>query len=295
MKRASLRTKLLLSAGLIVFVILATSTFIHIQDVRQNYLELIEGRSEGLAYVISTELFDKYKNVPKIDDTVLASLSIQCIKLYALSKQNDVTHIAVMNANGLIAAHNDNTFWGTSVEIQELLEQLQLRRQVTLLDGDIYHTLIPMVAEDGMYLGTVDIGYPKQVVDGKVQNLLLRSGVLLSIFLLLTFVSLSRVLYLLLTKPIRELIAVGQKISHGELDQMISSVQNITGSHVVSKDSEDEIQILNGVFHEMVTYLQAMAQSATQIASGDLTQELAIQSENDVLSAYPKLITYFVP
>lgn len=75
-----LRTKLVLSVGLFVVVILGTSTFIHIRDLRNEYLDAIEERSEGLAYVISTELPDRYKLIKRVDDALLSSLSLQRIK-----------------------------------------------------------------------------------------------------------------------------------------------------------------------------------------------------------------------
>ena len=49
MKKLSLRTKILLSIGFIIFIVLGTSTFVHIRNLRDDYLETLTWRSEALA------------------------------------------------------------------------------------------------------------------------------------------------------------------------------------------------------------------------------------------------------
>lgn len=179
MRKTSLRTKLLVSVGVIIFIVLGTSSFLHIQDLQRDYLEALEWRSKGLTYVIFTELMDKYKILKKIDDVVLGSMSLQCIKLYELSQKDYVSHVTVISEKGVIVAHNDKTLWNTPVESPVLLDYLNRRRLTTVLEGTTYHTLIPMFAEEDVYLGTVDIGFPKSLVDEKVRQTLrqsLRSG-----------------------------------------------------------------------------------------------------------------------
>jgi len=107
--------------------------------------------------------------------------------LYELNKEKNVSHFAVIDASGVIGAHNDNTLWNTPVESSVLLEHLQRQEQTAVLDSSTYHTLVPVFGDQGGYLVTVDIGFPKSIVDEKVQRFILQSGVLFSVFLVLTF------------------------------------------------------------------------------------------------------------
>ena len=49
MMKWNLRVKILFSVGVIIFVVLGTSTLVHIYGVQQDYLEALEWRSEALA------------------------------------------------------------------------------------------------------------------------------------------------------------------------------------------------------------------------------------------------------
>ena len=55
MIRLRLQTKILLSMGIIIFVVLVTSTYIHIQDLGQVYLKALEQRSEALAQSVDAQ------------------------------------------------------------------------------------------------------------------------------------------------------------------------------------------------------------------------------------------------
>jgi hypothetical protein len=46
--KARLRTKILFSVGLIIFVVLGTSTLLHIRKLKKDYLEALEWRSEAM-------------------------------------------------------------------------------------------------------------------------------------------------------------------------------------------------------------------------------------------------------
>jgi methyl-accepting chemotaxis protein len=292
MIKSSLRTKLLLSVGVIIFIVLGTSTLLHIRDLQRDYLEALEWRSEALAQSLGSNVIEKYKLNPSINE-MLGVFSIQCVQIYELNQEKNVTHVAVINASNVIAAHNDKTLWNTSIESPVLLNHLSRHNLTTVLDGTIYHTLVPIVAENDIYLGTIDIGFSKRLVDEKIQQLLRQSSGLFVLFVVVAFTATSVLIHLVVTKPIRHLITMGKKIARGELVHTMQSDAGNTISRSAQGDSPDEIWTLTAVFHDMIAYLHDMASAATRIATGDLSQRITPCSKDDVLgTAFQRMSTY---
>ncbi len=71
--------------------------------------------------------------------------------------------------------------------------------------------------------------------------------------------------------PVQQLIAVGRRISAGDL------------SETAENQSRDEIGQLAGVIRDVIAYQRGMAAASEQIARGNLTVEVALASEKDVL------------
>lgn len=82
-----------------------------------------------------------------------------------------------------------------------------------------------------------------------------------------------------ISRPIREMSVVAQRISKGELDASIEV------------KSKDEVGVLAGAFREMVEYLRQMAHAAETIAEGDLSKDVVPKSEKDVLGNSFKKMT----
>jgi methyl-accepting chemotaxis protein len=75
-----------------------------------------------------------------------------------------------------------------------------------------------------------------------------------------------------LIHPLRELTAVAQQLTRGDLNQTLT-VQN-----------RDELGDLSAAFHQVIAYLQERANAAQRIAEGDLTVQVRAQSDADILS-----------
>jgi methyl-accepting chemotaxis protein len=282
MRKLSLRTKILLSVGLIIFVMLGTSTLVHIRDLQHDYLEALTWRSEALAQDIINAIVELQGFGTKNLTDMLAPLSLRCIKLYELNKDKNVTHFAVIDASGVIAAHNERELWGTTVKSQILRDQLQRRKQTTVLDGTVYHTLVPVLGDQNTYLATVDIGIPRSVVDTKVRESLFRSGVLFMVFLLLAFFTVSFLMYFLIAKPVRRLVEVGQQLAEGNF---VHTFQMVRGN--------DEVTLLEAVFGRISAYLQSITEVASHIATGVLHGEIRVRSEQDSLGkAVQEMLRY---
>ncbi len=272
MKDASVRIKLLLSVWLLIFAVLGTSTIVQVTTLRRDYLEAIEWRSEALAQSLIINITQAAQYILNVQE-LLETEALQCVKLYEASEAKSLTHIAVINEEGQIAAHNDYSVLRTPVESPELLERLQRQEKTTFLDGDIYHTLVPIFkSSENLFLGTVDIGFPKQAVDEKVRHILLNSFSLFGLFLLVAFFSGSLLISRLITIPIKRLITSGEKLTEGQITQR---GHTITG--------HDEIARLEKVFQQISDYMQHIIQVASQIANGDVECQVQIRSESDKL------------
>ncbi|MBD3308008.1 HAMP domain-containing protein [candidate division KSB3 bacterium] len=272
MLRLNLRTKILCSVGLIVLIVLGTSTLIHIRDLRQTYLEAIHWRSDALAQSILNEITDIYRFVPNLPN-LLQGVSLQCAQLYESHKGKDLTHIAVINMEGQIVAHNDTTMKNTPVESPLLLEQIHKQIPTTVLDGAIYHTLIPIFGTQAeTYLGTIDIGFPKAVVDDKIHQILFNSAELFLLFLLIAFLMISLLMHVLISKPVDRLVTVGKQLAAGNL---IHTFQTASRG--------DEIGAMGTVFNRIANYLQDVAQVAASVANGILDEDVRVRSEHDAL------------
>jgi methyl-accepting chemotaxis protein len=272
--KSSLRTKILLIVGLSIFVVLVTSMLISIQNLKRNYLEAIEWRSEVLAQgMIEVASFIKgLKPSADFQETLKAAFSAQCGPLYHANKEKNIAHIAVISPSMVIVAHNEISFLDTSITSPVLIEHLKLHKLTTVLDDTTYHTLFPIFGVLDTYIGTIDIGVPKQAVDEKVKGVIIQSAALLGLFLILSFLTLSCFMHVLLTKPVRRLVNVGQQLAEGNLVQTFQTAKR-----------KDEIAVLGAAFNSIASYLQNIAAVASQIATGVLIGKVQVRSEHDAL------------
>jgi len=183
-----LRTRILIPIGVIIFAVLGTSTFLHIQALKQNYFEAIRWRSDALAQGILGDIIRKY-GIYEVADVrrFLGALSLKCMEIYKLNKDKNVAHVAVIDESGVIVAHNNRELWNTPVQNPELIRNLKRREHITVSDETAYHTFIPIFLKQNVFIGTIDIGFPKTVMDQKIYSILADSLKLLTVFLMIAF------------------------------------------------------------------------------------------------------------
>ncbi len=300
--RMSLRAKMLLSIGFIIFVVLGTSTLIHIHNVRQIYLKEIELRSEALAqsiigYILEHEFMMSIGGTQLDSQLIHTTLQISAeavSKIYELNKKKDLLFIAVIDPDGIIAAHNDIEKWDTSVEAQLLKAQLQNQKQTIIFDETAYHTLIPIMSERNGYLGAIDIGMSPQGIQGKIRQALIQTGSLFLLFLVVAFIAVSLLVHVFVTKPLKILTNLGKKIARGELYTIAEfGVRKEKTGALLEKISRDELGELTHAFHEMIAYFQQIVDIASHIADGDLVHTITPRSKHDVLGiAFQDMISY---
>ena len=275
MKRRSLRVKILVSVGLIVLVALGSSTLIHLQNTRTDSLEAMNLRSEALAQGIVNDILERFTLNPYTKEnrihTMLRASFITSNQIYELNKEKGITFIAVIAPTGIIANHSEREQWDRSLVDSQLFPYLRQREQLTVLDGNEYHTLIPIFSQDNAFLGTVDIGSPKSTVDKRIANVIRQSVFLFIILLLFAFFSVSLLIHIVLTKPIRQLVASGEQLARGNLVQIPLGEQSA------------EIASLNSSFNRISAYLQHVTEVSSDIATGVIASEIQVRSEHDIL------------
>lgn len=308
----SLRTKILLSVGCIILAVLLANTVVSLCDFKRKYLEAVEWRSEALAQGLLNQIHNNQNYDPTYyvkNTRLLEVLSLQCAQLYELNAARHVTHIAIINAEGIIAAHNDKTQWQQPVKSEQLRQQLAQQRLITILDQQVYHTLIPFFSPQQVYLGSIDIGFPFDVIQQKITGSLRSTVLVLGIALLCAFVTISLLMHAIITKPIRSLVTMGRQLAEGQLIHaamvtesgqeitLLKSVfMNISGyvrqvADIASQITLGKIDgsvplrskqdILGQAVQEMLTHLNAVATIAMKVAEGDLTEQLALRSDED--------------
>ncbi|WP_298036474.1 ATP-binding protein [uncultured Desulfuromonas sp.] len=219
---SSLRTKILLSVGCIIFVVLGVSTLIQVRELRRGYLEAIAFRSEAMA----TDIVNDLKTLQKTSDNLpwmLRIQSIKCLQLLEANRGKGVTHFAVLDGDGTFAAHSDLASRGTRPGGSVLNDAVLSRKGITVLDEGHYHTLVPVFGTEDTYIGTIDIGVSRTVVDKKVQQLLLYSAGMFGVFLIVGLFATSILAHLFFLRPIARLTESSSAMAEGNLDQEIDT------------------------------------------------------------------------
>ncbi len=136
------------------------------------------------------------------------------------------------------------------------------------------------------YLNSVeDIG--DAAVEGEVENIAIaqRSARIIMAIALAIGVVAAAVTSVLLTqgivRPVNMVAQAANRIASGDVEQAIEY------------RSGDEIGMLADAFRRMITYQQTMAAAAAQLAQGDVSIEVAPQSERDLLgNAFSQMVKY---
>ncbi len=273
MARMKIHTIMFLSTGIIICIALGIGTILNSSDLRHSSLEAFEWRAQALAERFIDAAAGIFQTAGHITPELSRELSLLCQQIYDANPEKQVTHIAVLLADGRIAAHNDSHMIDTMVESKTLQTQLAAQSQTTVLDNAVYHTLVPIFTTNGQnYVGSVDIGFPKQAIDAKSAKLWVRFIVLVAIFLGVTFAIVSVFMQTMIIKPIKHLTVLSERLADGNVEQ-----------HWEISAQRDEIFRLGSVLSRVAEYIQHLARDTSQIANGILSGGVSIRSQRDVM------------
>lgn len=278
----SLRSRLLISVGFIIFVVLGISTLMHINDLKHDYLMALEARSEAMVQGLMNDIMTQYN--PKYVSAIgaFSGLSLQCQQLYESNNEKGVVSVAIINPEGIIVAHNDRQLKETPSSLPQFQNLLKQSKIQTLLIGEFYHTVIPLVTKDQHVLGAIEIVVTEELFEQKVHQVLIHAVLLFLIFLAAALTLMFILVTMLLSRPVHQLVSIGEEFARGTFIALPPDV-----------NKQDEIGRIGRVFHQISEYLQEISTTASHIATGTFIDNVRIRSQQDALGrAFRDMVAY---
>lgn len=308
----SIQTKVFLIVLPILIVLEGFVIGIYVNDRKQSYIAANTQRFEMLGQNILFVL-QSGENFQPIDSSTFPTLKEKFIQLceqfYERHNGGQILHIAVIDIDENFIAHSDKNLIDTKIKNFDFTHSLGWRQTRTAIENGIYHTLTPILDPAGNYLGVVDVGYPKSLIDAELQAWLWKSFRIAGFFLLCSCIIIIGAVHFVVSKPVKYLTAIGEQLIKGNFIhtlrlsnrgdeiasigmtfvQISNYLRDVTGisEHVATGRLHHEIQkrskrdTLSVALQDMLTYLQSVAMFASKIASGDLTVEIPLRSDAD--------------
>lgn len=322
MNLRSIRMKILGLIAAIMLIVLSVNLGIYITDFGRHTEHMIRRQAE----TASVPLLEQIETLGQSlgDDTkqnhaLWAELSEQCRQFYEEARAYGITHVAVVDDEGTILAHNDPSLQHTPVKKEIIRQNLGWRKTVIFQDEGVYHTLFAILDDEGAYLGCLDIGVSAALISETGRELFIKMGGLSAALLLGSCGLAALGLMLIVKKPLRYLVTIGDRLSQGYLihtlrlaegsdeiaalgsvfvriSDYLRDVLEITEyvatgklGHTVQRRSKRDT--LSRALQDMLTYLQTVADLAARIADGDLSGEIALRSDVDAFGRAMRTMT----
>ncbi len=286
--KITIRTKVSLLVSIAVIIGLVFTSVAYIRVLGQNFHHAIKRQSEMLAqsllYDIETMRDSGVEFTPDNIAELWSPFSRQCQELYTWNKDKDVTHIAILDASGTILVHNNEELRNTTISSSIVLDSLKTYKTLTVLDTqeNIFHTLIPIFTDENTYLAAIDVGFPGDVLDEAYSAFIFKAFWLLCVFLVLSFSVILFLVNMTVTRPIRYLVQIGERLSQGNLIHRI----DLTSQN-------DEVASLANVFVKISNYLREITGIAEDVSTGALKHQVQKRSKRDTLGiALQEMLSY---
>lgn len=307
-----LRTKLLLTILPAILIMEMFVVIAYVNDRRTDYVAANERHFEAVAQ----GLLQSFQVISEIDDVTQAALHDSQATLTTLSQtfyennsQAGIQHIAIIDKEKKFLTHTDPSKIGTEVGDAGFHSQLGWRQTKSFLLDNVYHVLMPILSIDNDYLGVIDVGYPKSLIDADMAPWWVKSLRITLFFLAVAAVVIFGAVHIVVTRHLTYLEDIGSRILQGtpihtiklanrhdeiallaqkfvQISQYLHDVTEIaqdvaTGKlqHDIHKRSKRDN--LGLALQEMLKYLQNVATFASRIAGGDLTEEVPLRSDVD--------------
>ncbi|MCH8126671.1 HAMP domain-containing protein [candidate division KSB1 bacterium] len=182
---------------------------------------------------------------------------------YEIIKENEnVAYVQIYDdKNQLLSEYNPNDY-----DIRKNREQITNGSQN---DGTFIEVTSPIKYEDGRF-GYVVLGFSLKKMKSKIATMY---KITLLVLILLTSISLvfSRLIINRMLLPMKKITAAAKVIARGDLRDRVEINQ------------KDEVGQLADSFNEMLSMLKQKAEFADSISKGDLSLEIKLESEGDLL------------
>lgn len=318
--RFSVRTKVMVSIGLTIFLGMVANAVWYSRELENNYHRAIEWQSSALAQSILTSIDYLEKDGADFKQEG-EQLSLQCQQLFERNQAQHVTYIAVVDERGKFLAHNDAAQIGKTIESAAVIKLLGWRDVRTEADHNMYHTITPVMNSQKVYRqAAIIIGVDQKTITQYLARLRSQAFGIIGVFLVIACGIVFLSVHLTVTKPIRYLAELGERLSVGNLIHSINLTKQgneiallgtvfirisdylreitdiaehvATGSVTLEVHKRSKRDLLGCALQEMLTYLQAAVDVASHIAKGDLTVKLSLRSDFDTFGRSMRDMTW---
>ncbi len=308
--KIGLRTKLLLTVGVLIIVVSGGITVLHIRHLRDSYLS---------AFLHLAEAPTRYLSSASPEHS-LEDVARRCLELYGPGADSPLAHFAILDGSGKILAHTDSALQNTTITNPELSAAIQQHTQASIRSDATYHLIVPIFRANQEYVASLDIGVPADLLSAQ-ESIMLWQPIWSFVFLLIGALSLLAVtLRAWIATPVKRLAMVGQQLAQGMpvssfqtagWDDEISAIgtalnkianymhqvaqtladisQGKLHANIKLRSREDQF---GQSLHNMSTYLQSVAHNAQQTAEGNLTESVQARSEEDTFGQAIQAMTH---
>jgi signal transduction histidine kinase len=259
----SIRAKVILITVAILFFAIGANTLTSNYVFTRDYSDALQTKTFVIGQSLNLQLDRILRLGIQIED--LIGFEKQCQDV--VNKYEEISYAMVLDTRGEILFHNDPSQHGEILTDSTSLKTLESTEKIVQIYSqqgeEFYDVAIPVLNQYEERIATIRIGVPIKFITQKTGNLFAYSvGVALSSLGLAT-VFLIFALTLWVTKPLRKLLTVIQKIRK-------QGTKDLTGR--VEIDSNDEIGQLGSAFNHLMSDLEASQEEIQKY-----TQELEVR------------------
>ena len=172
----TLRTKMILLVCVIMAAVLGVNAWANVRTFEIQFYEAQQLRAKALAQAIVEDV-KRLGSTMTIED-MAGLLGVHCYQLFELNHGDGISHVAVLSRAGRYFAHNDPSLFSKNVNSEPVLVALKTIRIVTVQDGIVLHTLIPLELLARGPDAVIDIGWSRTLLDQAEADILVNSIVL---------------------------------------------------------------------------------------------------------------------
>jgi len=218
----NLEKRIFLFAFVILFLTITANSLMDIVGFRRDYIQALILRSQSLG----TSLRGNMEKVIALGLDVgdIEGLSDKCREIVASSPE--IAYCVVTDSEGAVLHLNDPIYRNLRFDIIKKAFTTRLDQSIHLIgaDGSYYDTVTPVYSPDGKQVALLHIGFSVHAISAKVQEIILRSLVLLVIVLSISFSLVVIFVKRSIGQPIAALVGGVKKVSEGDFDYRIEEL-----------------------------------------------------------------------
>lgn len=218
----NLEKRIFLFAFVILFLTITANSLMDIVGFRRDYIQALILRSQSLG----TSLRGNMEKVIALglDVRDIEGLGDKCREIVASSPE--IAYCVVTDSEGAVLHLNDPIYRNLRFDIIKKAFTTRLDQSIHLIgaDGSYYDTVTPVYSPDGKQVALLHIGFSVHAISAKVQEIILRSLVLLVIVLSISFSLVVIFVKRSIGQPIAALVGGVKKVSEGDFDYRIEEL-----------------------------------------------------------------------